>query len=198
MFFIFITEDAVALGNAPINIQIRIAQQQSAIGLGMIEVIALVSEGSRITEHREPVRKTARDKELSMVLAGEFNGKPLTKGLTLMTQVHRHIQYPTLRTTNEFSLRKRRTLEMQSTHHTVGRTRLVVLYELGRDTGIKITLTVIRLNKISAGIAEELRLDNEQTFDRCLDYIHFLPKSAGISPQWSVSHLRMSVVHVFS
>lgn len=172
MFFIFITEDAVALGNAPIDIQIRIAQQQSAIGFGMIEVIALVSEGSRITEHREPMRKPARDEELAVVLSGEFDGEPLSEGLTLVTEVNSDIKDGALGAADELGLRKRRTLEMQSTHHTVGRTRLVVLYELGRDTGIKITLTVIRLNKISAGIAEELWLDNEQTFDGRLNYIH--------------------------
>ena len=68
MFGIFIADDTQVFRNLPIDGKVRIVEQDTAICLGMIKVIAFIGEDSLIAEHRETVRKTAGDEELAFII----------------------------------------------------------------------------------------------------------------------------------
>ena len=58
---------------APINAKRFILDIDAAIGLGMIELIALVLEDGGFGEHCEAMGKTARDEELTMIVFCQFH-----------------------------------------------------------------------------------------------------------------------------
>ena len=68
MFGVFVTNDTYLLGDLPVDTQIRIIEQDAAICFRMIEVVTFIGKDSLIAQYGEPMRKPARDKELSFVL----------------------------------------------------------------------------------------------------------------------------------
>ena len=61
---------------------------------------------------------------------------------------------------------------MQSAHHAIGRTGLIILHKLRRDTRLAVALFVVGLAEIAACIVEHLRFDDEETLDGCFYDIH--------------------------
>ena len=116
---VFLAEDAVGLGNLPVDAQGRIRQEDASVGFGMVELIAFVREYRRFAEHAESVCKALGDIELQVVILAEFDRKMLPEGGAVFTQIYCHIEYASVGTTDEFGLGIRRALEMQSAHHAV-------------------------------------------------------------------------------
>ena len=169
---IFVAEDAFGFGNLPVDAQGRIRQEDASVGFGMVELIAFVREDGLLAQHAEAVGKPLGDIELQVVVLVEFNGKMLSEGGAVFTQIYCHIEYASVGTTDEFGLGIRRALEMQSAHHAVRRARLIILNETGIDTGCTVSFFLIGLSKPPPRVAEELGLDDQQTFNGCFDYIH--------------------------
>ena len=80
---------------SPVNAQRIIKDANAAIGLGMIELITLVLEHRSLTEYSEAVSEALWDKELPMIILGEFYSHMLPIGGTTLADVHCHIKYST-------------------------------------------------------------------------------------------------------
>ena len=61
---------------------------------------------------------------------------------------------------------------MESAHHTIGRTGLIILHKLRGDTRLAVALFVVCLTEIAAGIVKHLRFNNKQTLDGSFYNIH--------------------------
>ena len=119
MLHIFLGKQRFLCGDLPIYTQTLIEDADSSVGLWGVEVIALVLEDGSIAEHSKAMSKTSRNKELTMIVPGEFYCYMLTIGRTAFTDIYCYIEYATLDTTYQFTLSEGRCLEMQSSHHSV-------------------------------------------------------------------------------
>lgn len=169
---ILVAEDAFGFGNPPVDAQGRIRQEDASVGFGMVELIAFVREHRRFAEHAESVSKALGDIELQVVILAEFDRKMLPEGGAVFTEIYCHIEYASVGTTDEFGLCIRRALEMQSAHHTIRRARLIILYETSINTGSAVSFFLIGLSKPPPRVAEELGLDDQQTFNGCQFDVH--------------------------
>lgn len=97
MPFVFVAQDPQFFGYLPIDRQIRVAQQQSAICLGVIEVIAFIGKDRLIAQHRETMCKTTGNEELPFVLLAQLHAVPLSESGAVLSQIDRHIQHPAYR-----------------------------------------------------------------------------------------------------
>ena len=85
--------------------------------------------------------KTLGDEELAVVVLGEFHGNMLSVGGTALADVDGNVEYGTANAAHKFALGERRTLEVESSHDTIGGHALVVLYEGNRcDLRVKVAL----------------------------------------------------------
>ena len=119
------------------------------------------------------MRKSLRNKELSMILFTQFNTYPLTKCWTSLTNIHSHINDCTLRTRNQFTLCIRRILPVQTTKRTFLCTkRHIVLYKIYCNTHLLIFRLRIRLRKIPSMITKYIRINNQYSRNLCFRYLH--------------------------
>ena len=192
MFLVFIADDAQFLGDLPVDRQIGVVQHDTTVRFGMVEVIAFIGKDSLLAQHGETVRKTARDEELPFVLFAQFDAEPLTKSRAVLAQVNRHVQHAAYGAAYQLRLAVRRALKMQSAYYTVTRTRLVILHKLRINSRLAVTLFVVRLYEITTGIREHSRLNDQQSLNRCFDYIHGLKIKSGTNLQ-QFFHIRKSL-----
>lgn len=89
--FVLLAQYPQFFGYLPINRQIRVAEQDPAIRLRMVQVIALVRKNRRLTQYRKTMRKTLGDEELQVVLCTQLDTVPLTESRTVLTQIYRDI-----------------------------------------------------------------------------------------------------------
>ena len=93
--------------------------------------------------------------------------------------IHGNIQHSTLHASHQLTLSKRRSLEMQATHYTIGAHTLVVLAELHLVAHqwlyflFKLTLAKA-LEEIATSISKQARFNDEHTINICLYYVLFL------------------------
>ena len=118
MVFIFLADDPFLLRNLPIYRQIRIIQKNTSVSLRMIQVIAFIGKDRFLTQHRESMRETTGDVELTFVLFAQLHAEPLPIRLAALTQINRYVQHPAYCTTNQLRLTVRRTLKMQTAYYT--------------------------------------------------------------------------------
>ena len=90
---VFLGEDTLLCGHLPVNVQFGVAEEQSTICLGMVEIVALVGEDGCLAEDGETVGKASWYEELTMVVRGEFDGIPLAVGGAAVAQINRYIQH---------------------------------------------------------------------------------------------------------
>ena len=91
MFFVFVTYDASLLRDAPVDRQGRIAQQETALCLRVVQVVAFVRKDRALAQHGEAMGKTAGNEELPFVLFAQLHTEPLSERGTLRTQVYRYV-----------------------------------------------------------------------------------------------------------
>ena len=95
----------------------------------MVELIAFVLEYSRLGEYGKAMGKALRDKELAMVVLGEFDSDMLSERGTALADIDCHIEHGTPDAAHQLALGEGRTLEMQSAHDAIAGHAFVVLYE---------------------------------------------------------------------
>ena len=138
----------------------------------MVEIIALVLENRRFAQDGKSVGKALGDEELAVIVFRELDSHVLSVGRASLADVYRHIEHGSSDTTYQLALCIRRTLEMQSAHHPVGRHAFIVLHEADRfHFFIELPLRE-RLEEIASRILEDSWLDDDHAFYCCLDYFH--------------------------
>ncbi len=116
--------------NSPINRQRRVVPGDGSLMVGRIVFVAFVLENGPLAQRNETVGKTARNKELPMILSGQLHGHiPAERGRPY-ANIHGEIHHAPFDDAHQFALTARRQLVMQAAKHTVTGARLVVLYEI--------------------------------------------------------------------
>lgn len=171
MLGVLLAQDGLFCRNVPVNAQRIIQNADTSIRFRMIEVVTLVLEDGRLAQYGKAVRKTARHKKLPMVFFRQFHSHMLSVSRTSFADVYSHIQHGTFHAAHQFTLRVRRTLEMQSAHYSVGRHTLVVLHKIDfAHLFFKFPLRE-RFKEIPSGILKNAWFDNHHTLYCCFDYI---------------------------
>ena len=98
MFGIFVGEYSLVGGYAPIDAQCGIREEDTSIGFGVIELVALVAEQRVFAQHTEPVGKTLGDKELKMVILCQLYSYMLAISRATLSDIHSNIKYCALDT----------------------------------------------------------------------------------------------------
>ena len=172
MFRVLLAENGLVGRDAPVDAQTVIKDTDTAVGLGSIEVVALVLEDGGVAQYGKAVGKAAGYEELAVVVLGQFHSHMPAVGGTALTDIHGHIQYGTFDATHQFALCKGRTLEMQAAHHAIAGHALVILYKPDfTHPGVEVTLTET-LKEITARIFKDSRFDNHHAFKGGLNDIH--------------------------
>ena len=146
--------------NLPINVQILVVEHDTPLGGLVIEIRAFVGEDSVVLQCGEPMREAGGDVELAKIVGSEQSGNVLTVCRAALADVHGKVEACAAQHPHELGLRVRRFLKMQTTHHPLLRTRLVILHEIVQNTQLFEPLFVITLKKIPAVILENRRLDD--------------------------------------
>lgn len=118
---VLVGEDGVGGVEMPVDAERAVEYRDAAVGLGMVELIALVLEYGDVGEHGESVGETARDEELQMVVLGQLDGHMPAVGRRAFADVDGDVEDGTLDAAHEFGLCEGRTLEMQPAHNALGR-----------------------------------------------------------------------------
>ena len=154
-------------------------QLNATISLRCIEVIALILKNRCFTQYGKTMGKTTWNKELAMIILGQFHSHMLAIGRRTLANIHSHIEHGTLHAAHQLRLGEWRALEMKSAHHAIGRHTLVVLAEMDRMAQyrshllVKFTLRET-LEEIATGILEDARLNDEHAINISFDYFHIL------------------------
>ena len=118
----------------PVDVQIFVVEEDTTFGGLVVEGGALVGENGVVFQRGETMREAGRQVKLAEIVGGEQRGDILPIGGTAFADIDGKIEDRTAQHAHELGLRKRRLLEMQSAHHTLLRTRLVVLHEIVRNS----------------------------------------------------------------
>ena len=109
---VFVAEDGLGGGDAPVDAEGVVEDADASVGLGVVELVTLVLEYGGLAQYSEAVGEALRDEELAMVVFGEFYGDVLTVGWGTFADVNGYIQDSAFDTANEFALGKGWALEM--------------------------------------------------------------------------------------
>lgn len=125
------------------------------------------------------MRKTLRNKELAMIIFRQFHRHMLTICRRTLTDIHGNIQHSTLHASHQLALCKRRSLKIQTTHHTIRAHALIVLAELHLVAYqwlyflFKLTFTKA-LEELASSISKQARLNDKHAFNISLYYVHYI------------------------
>ena len=123
--------------------------------------------------------KTLRNKELTMIIFSQFHSHMLTISRGAFANIYCNIEYSAFYASHQLALGKRRSLEMQATHHTITAHTLIILAELYLVAHqwlhllFKLTLAEA-LEEIASSISKQARLNDEYAINISLYYFHFL------------------------
>ena len=102
----------------------------TAIGLGGIEVIALVLEHGGFAEDGKAMGEASWYEELAMVIFGQFYSNVLAIGGRTLADIDGYIEHGSFDATNQFALGKGWGLEVQAAHDAIAGHGFVVLYKV--------------------------------------------------------------------
>ena len=157
---ILLRQDGLVRRDAPVDAQRIVENTDARVGLRMVELVTLILEYGRGRQHSKTMGKTLGDEELAVVVLGEFYGNMLSVGGTALADVDGNVEYSTADAAHEFALSERRTLEVKSSHDTIGGHALVILYE-GNRCNLRVEVALReRLEEIAPGIGKDARFDN--------------------------------------
>ena len=114
-----------------------------------------------------------------MIIFSQFHSHMLTVCWRTLADIHGNIQHSTLHASHQLALGKRRSLEMQTTHHTIRTHTLVVLAELHLVAHqwlyflFKLTLAKA-LEEIATSISKKARLNDEYALNITFYYFHYI------------------------
>ena len=171
---VFVAQEGLVGGDAPVDAEAAVQDTDATVGLWGVEVVALVLENCVLAEHGKTVGKAFWNEELAVVVFSEFDCYVLAVGGTATADIYRNVKNSALYTSYKFALCERRQLEVEATEHTIVAAGFVVLYEVDVQSGLLLEFAGIEaLEKISAGVTENLRLNDKYAFYFCFDYFHF-------------------------
>ena len=104
---------------APVNAKRFVFDIDAAIGLGMVELVALVLEDGGFGENGEAMSKAPRNKELTMIVFCQFYCYMLAECRGAFADVNSYVKDSAFDTAHEFALGIWHTLIMQASHYTV-------------------------------------------------------------------------------
>ena len=146
--------------------------------LRMIEVVALVLEYRSLRKNSEAMGETSGNKELAMIILCQFHGNMLSVSRGAFMNIHGYIKHSTFYTSHQLTPRKRRSQEIQASHHTLRTHALVVLAELYFVAHqwfyliFKLTLAEA-LEELTTSITKEAWFNNNHVLYICLNYVYF-------------------------
>jgi len=70
---VFVGENCSRWVELPVDAETAVSDRYSAVGLGVIEIIAFVLKHSRIAQHCKTVGKATRHKKLQMIILRKLN-----------------------------------------------------------------------------------------------------------------------------
>ena len=79
MVFVFLRKKNILLWNTPVYADCRVIPRNGTLYLWRIEVVALVLENSSLALYNKTMSKTARNKELAVVLGCKLYGDILAE-----------------------------------------------------------------------------------------------------------------------
>lgn len=126
---ILVTQDGLVCGDAPVDSKGVVKDADATVGLGMVELIALVLEDCCLAQYGKTMGKALGDEELTMVVLCQLHGDMLAVGGTALADIYCDIKDGSPDTAHEFALGERGTLEMEAAHDAVGGHGFVVLDE---------------------------------------------------------------------
>lgn len=113
---VFVAEDGLGGGDAPVDAEGVVEDADASVCLGVVELVTLVLEDGGLAEYGEAMGEALRDEELAMVVFSEFYGDVLTVGWGTFADVNGYIQDGAFDAANEFALGEGWALEMQTAH----------------------------------------------------------------------------------
>ena len=164
---VFLAQEHFLFRDAPVDAEALVQDGDAAVGLGMVELVALVLEDGGLAQYGEAVRKSFVDEELEVVVLTQFHGYVLPECGRTFADIDSHVQHATFDAAHQFGLCERRALIVQTAHHAVGGHTLVVLHEadLAADKGceflVELTLRET-LKEIASRVVEHARFNNKQ------------------------------------
>ena len=171
---IFIAQNRFVGRDAPVDAEAAVQDADASVSLWGVEVVAFVLEDGCLAQNCKAVGEAFGDEALAVVLFGEFDRYVLAVGGAAFAYVNRHIEHSATHATNEFALGVGRSLEVEPAQHSVGGHGFVVLHEGDVKAGLFPELTCVEaLEAVSAGVPEDLRLDDERAVYVGFDYFHF-------------------------
>ena len=159
--------------DGPFYPYLRVVPRNGSFGFGMVEVVALVLEDCRLAEDGKAVGETFGHEELAVVVFGEFTAYVFAVGGTSFAYIYCHIEDSATHATDQFALGVGRQLKVESAKHTIVAAGFVVLHKVDVQSCLLFELLGVEaLKEVSAAIAEDTRLDNQNTIYFCPDYFH--------------------------
>ena len=173
MFGILFTENSLIHRNMPVNSKVSVQNTYPPIRLWSIKVVTFILEDSFITQYGKTVCKTSWYKELTVIIFCKFYCYMFSVSRRIFSYIYSYIKHSTFNHSYKLALSKRRTLEMQPTHHAIARHALVVLHKLYlADFLFKLPLRE-RFKEIPSRILEDVWFDDYHALYIGFDYVHF-------------------------
>lgn len=129
MLGVLVAEDGFAGGYVPVDAETVVEDADATVGLGMVELIALVLEDGGVAEDGKAVGEALGDEELAVVVLGQLYGDMLAEGGTATTYVDSDVEDGTADAADELGLGEGGPLEVEAPHNAVRGLALVVLDE---------------------------------------------------------------------
>ena len=104
MLGILLTQDCLLYWNAPVYSKALVKNAYATIGLGVVELIALVLEHRRLAQYGKSVGKAFGYEELTLILFTEFYGYVLAVGGASFADVYGYIKHFTTHAAEELAL----------------------------------------------------------------------------------------------
>ena len=179
MFSVLFRKQCFLCGNTPVNSKTIIYYRNTSINFWMVELVTLILKDCRFTQHGKAVREATGNKELAMVIFGQFHSNVLAISGTPLANINCNIKNSSLYATNQFTLGERRCLKMQATHHAIAGHTFIILNEVdcmtknGRHLLIKLSPGEA-FKEVSSFIAKDLWLYDQYAINSGFYYFHIL------------------------
>ena len=150
----------------------------------MVVFVTFVMEYGALAQSQIAVGKAFRDEKLTVAIPGEFHAKVPQVSWRSLANVHHNIEHAALHTTHKFGLGVGRTLEMQAPEHSPAGFAFIILDKAKRMSEIRKSKFPVEiplrkgLYKITAFIPVHNRLEDEHSFQSCLQNFHTSSKDS--------------------
>src|SRR5262245_42025029 len=138
----------------------RIVPGNADLAARVVHIGALVFDLRDRRDDAESVRESRRDEALLEIRGGQVGGNPRTEGRGAAADVDGDVENLALDHPDQLSLRPPY-LQMQAAQRAADRSRMIVLHEGAGNAVLAIPISVVRLEKESAGVFVDVGLDQD-------------------------------------